>query len=122
MKTDIKSVIHLYIGCDCEIQPFDIKYRAKFLGIDYPNVRVRTPGDLASTEYHNERIKFKLIVRRLSSMTEEERSEYELLSPPYFSGDERMKINAWGTAYLLSKGFWLFGDDAFDEGLVIEAK
>ena len=75
MKIELKDVLHLYIGCDCKIRPFDIEHDARFLGLIYPFVYVQTNGDHAPTKYRIDKVNFKPVLRSLSNMTEDEAVE-----------------------------------------------
>lgn len=74
----------------------------------------------------------KLILRRLDSMTEAEAIEFTIADDTYFYPDDEERVktakniikggefNPAAFLYLLSRGFWLFGEEAFEEGLVID--
>lgn len=106
MKKRIEDYWNLYMGCDCIV--------------DGDKTRL--------TAYHMEfqdHDTVKLILRPLSSMTEEELAEVERLLPPDETIDaddtiEMLRHGAEVTRYLLSKHFDLFNlipdNLAIDEG------
>lgn len=133
MIKDIKEVLHLYIGQWCIADG----NRFKLAGLTFSE-----GGTLAYTGRYNggipeawwvENCDFKIELRKLSSMTEEEKREYHKL----FSGMESVNIlpeiragrlinhflNAKSphvVVWLLSKGFDLF--QLLDNNLAIEKK
>jgi hypothetical protein len=127
MIKDIKEVLHLYIGQWCIADG----NRFKLHGVLYDN-----NGTLAFNGEINhglpsgwwvENCDFKIELRKLSSMTEEEHEAYEI----HYMGLDRQReedhhsicpaeIEAELTRYLLSRGFDLFG--LIEEGLAIEKK
>lgn len=60
----------------------------------------------------------KPILRRLKNMTEKERSEFLVINN---SRHNKEQCEANNTIWLMKHGFWLFGDDWFDEGLILDA-
>lgn len=148
MKKDIKDYIHLYMGCEC-FEIIGTKRMNKALTVTPEIIRYALTGTSI----------YKLSVRKLSSMTEEEyaycgkfgfgasRKEYWLQQFEQFENRpvegqgkksgiknpetkkvkvrEGLNLSHYTFApeaflYLLSKGFWLFGDDWFDEGLILD--
>ncbi len=73
METELKDALRLYIGCECTIKPFEIEYKAKFLGLIYPFVYVQTGGDKAPTKYRIDKVGFIPILRPLSDINDDER-------------------------------------------------
>lgn len=106
MKKDIKDYIHLYMGCEC-FEIIGTKRMNKVLTVTPEIIRYALTGTSI----------YKLSVRKLSSMTEEEAGHLGYHSISQNGG--RM-YDAQSFQYLLSKGFWLFGDDWFDEGLILD--
>lgn len=123
-KDDLREVLHLYLGCD------------GFLPDDNGNYTCEAklaPSILGGTYYGPDQ--FKLCLRPLSSMTEEEASEcfhkvmggsYAVINPKHalttsgFFPSTHVTQMASGVKYLLSKGFDLFG--LLEKGLAIEKK
>ncbi len=134
--TELKDVIHLYIGS--QIEYFCYHCNSRLIG------KLTSAG---STPYFwvegdntgQEVSQAKLICSRLSDMTEEDEKSIALMVFPKATSWEvdygwRMTVEAKGDGqtvtmenyspdifiFLLSKGYWLFGDEAFDKGLVID--
>lgn len=139
---EIKDVLKYYIGQPCQMINED-DYTVKFTLTAYNYNYYK--------EWHND---IKPILRRLSSITEEELTEigkmwtwyenmqvsseihfdirhegnhkmvYDALITANEEMDDRMSPIAYFQAahYLLSRGFWLWGDEAFETGLIIEKK
>jgi hypothetical protein len=152
-KVKIEEVIHLYLGCEVQINKRITEaekvilsgvYTKQIEGGNTENVRCQlftSPGENIIWLDFDE---FKLRVRRLSSMTEEEAREF-------------CKLEGWGEnlenvivtdgvidfkriigertetcitrftrcrpemfLWLLSKRFWLFSESAFEKGLIID--
>lgn len=106
----IKDVLHLYL-------PF----KADFFGIE---IDISSMGGAAILS-ENIRPKF----RRLSSMTEQEAKDLGVISTwslVYYSDDgftwKDASFSPEQLVNLLKAGFWLFGDEAFDKGEIIEIK
>lgn len=117
---ELKSVLHFYLGCDCEIQPFDIKHKAKLVGVNYPTdeilsirVFVKTEGNFAEVLYGLNECKFQLLLRPLSDMTEEEAQTYSKQTVESLVDSRDLKTHVFCPSLedipkLLSKGFDLF--------------
>lgn len=101
---NIKDYLHLYLGCDC-------LYNERSA---LPNERfVLTIGNVFWAQSHTD--EFKLILRPLSSMTEDEKDsliQMYVNTPDNLASAERVR-------YLLSKHFDLFG--LIEAGLAIDA-
>jgi hypothetical protein len=129
MIKDIKEVLHLYIGqwCVADGNRFQLngvytseKGTLAFNGETDPKTH-------SPIGWWVENCDFKIELRKLSSMTEEEHEAYEI----HYMGLDRQReedhhsicpaeIEAELTRYLLSRGFDLFG--LIEEGLAIEKK
>lgn len=121
---DIRQYLHLYIGCQVEAivhyQTTSRRVQGKLVGVDngIPILRLK---DINGIEWDNDykTNEITLILRPLSSMTEEERNELRALQP---AGEDMFWVKNLGIPafYMLSKGFDLFG--LIDSGLAIELK
>ena len=145
--TQLKDVIHFYLGQDLRI--YD-KATEKWSGwkkltpkvLDYV-LQSEISGYLVNFE-------MQLSLRRLDSMTEEEAIEvtkpvvvygdlpnvrkYETWKNPFgkivvswgnglrekYVPQDETSFTVGQFTYLLSRGFWLFGDEAFEQGLIID--
>ena len=113
---------HLYFG-----QPVKVYFED-----DYGKFTIERKGTLSWSQEHDDcyyvlyetdqnddfegcDFDWKLILRPLSDMTEEEKNEYLLIGT---DSSTRFEHNARRTQYLLSKGFDLFG--LIDAGLAID--
>lgn len=134
---ELSEVIHLYLGCECMVKyKFDREKKSKIIAPLLHEL-------LSEAEY------CRPIVRRLSSMTED--IARELLKDEttlqiksidikganaggfygggfvWFDDNNVSHVFLWNKltpdqfVYLLSKGFWLFSNDAFEQGLIIDA-
>lgn len=155
--TELKDCIHYYLGCEVEYEGIvngkelkaemeankhDVFYLPKVEKVIGKKTgfikridqlvdgtrRYRIGRRGLQTHYNTK--KFKLILRRLSDMTEEEMKECGNLDYD-FSGTELdvWEWNSFNTLlsakqfdWLIKKDFWLFGDEAFDNGIIIDAK
>lgn len=89
------------------------------------NTELTLDGDLIDrfNEHHEDIADYKFIFRKLSSMTEEESKEWLLIQRKWTGEEwEAQKVEAARSHYLISKGFWIFGNEYFDLGLIIEKK
>ena len=98
MEKKIKDYLHFYIGC---------KIKA--------NRSISGEWSLLTVSHLHDSSHFKLLIRPLSDMTEEEKNEYLLTGTDSMT---RFEHNAIRTQYLLLKGFDLFG--SIDAGLAID--
>ena len=118
----LSDYLHLYLGCEFKIQYISDRFKAHT--ISKPNdVRILTPTILYLIQEGD--IVIKPILRRLSSMTEEEAIEFDILIPwtSTLTGKRSWNSVRFPSRHLpevFKKGFWLFGDDWFDEGLIID--
>lgn len=136
MKKDIKDYLHLYPGCEVLHNNGDSKYNGLF---HITSIQEDGTVVMRSNKYPGVKFSFnpahdKPLFRKLSSITEEEASEcyhhqmggsYAVTNPKHalqghFFPDTSVQQMALGVGYLLSKGFWLFGEDWFDEGLILD--
>lgn len=111
---DIKEIIHLYIGQ--EVWETFNNRKAKLVGViqgDKMPVKCLW-HDKADWAFDYDEV--KLILRRLSSMTNSEKLEVCIINPKL----DDNQIAAARTVYLLSKGFWIFDESAFDQGIIID--
>jgi hypothetical protein len=108
MKTELKDVIHLYLGCDCTMVDGDLQERKFKLNAYNLNYYRQWISDL------------KPILRPLSSMTTDERKYLLTFANGYndLSFVNSLERDAEITKYLLSNGFDLF--NLIPEGLAIE--
>lgn len=111
---DINDYLHLYLGCECQFGYID--RIGRLAGIDerygwqifYPGNQI-VPYRFVRPEL------IKLLLRPLSDMTEEEFDYMFFKQPGYVSieskvvADKRFDISPHQVAFLLSKGFDLFG-------------
>lgn len=106
---DIKNYLHYYIGCDYWTSNSQGQINSKTL----PHI----------FEMIDSGKKVQPILRRLSDMTREERTTaniWTLLPDKYPSHPTGFLTPAEFHA-LISRGFWLFGDEAFEQGIIIDA-
>lgn len=131
----ISNVLHLYLGCDVELDYFEKKYIGKLLYFTEHTWNIAIPGNAAIVAYNNNKHSITPILKRLSDMTEEDAryfftdvtGNYAVTNPKHL-----FQYNRWdhfntsqaalAVTRLLSKGYWLFDDSAFDQGLIIDAK
>ena len=88
MKTEFKDVAHLYLGCDMGTVEDGVVY------------------SLAPIQLSVETMECRPILRRLKSMSEEEKTEYNKMKQ---RKGYMAQIHAENTLWLLSKHFDLFG-------------
>lgn len=119
MKKDIKDYLHLYPGCEVLHNNGDSKYNGLFhiTSIQEDGIVVMRSNKYPGVKFSFNPAHDKPLFRKLSSMTEEEAGHLGYHSISQNGG--RM-YDAQSFQYLLSKGFWLFGDDWFDEGIIID--
>lgn len=139
--TNIKEVIHLYLGCEVRAAEGSMTYTLS--GID------RKGNALFYDEHGNEMWLpegWKIVLRRLDSMELADMKLWidrctELGLKPIDISDNELRLAAkmfnkkgFGAmdlssnpelvphliAHLLKQGFWLFGDEAFEQGLIID--
>lgn len=137
----IKEFLKYYIGCEVHSDQGTMTYRLWHISNDYRQILFK---DKHGNEMWLPPGKWKPCLRKLSSITEEEAIELARLVAV---SDEFINVKAirmadgdlivqwkydsynatgekvWSAEqfhYLLSRGFWLFGDEAFDKGLIIE--
>jgi len=117
--TNIKEVIHLYLGCEMTL----FLKATEELG-EWQTITPKTLIELDRAEMNNSLMNFeiRLRLRRLDSMTEEENIEFSKIDinkgvPKAY---DLIRCDAARVTYLLKQGFWLFGDEAFEQGLIID--
>lgn len=144
---EIKQFLKYYVGCEVLV---DDNERGILMGGDFiPNSVGQIYYYIQTEEMRkNEHVDFSMpyndhfdgesrikpILRRLSSITEEE-AKYILdnytfreipmpLKEKEFAVEiaKRLSEQMSVAHYLISRGFWLFGDRAFKTGLIIEKK
>lgn len=96
---ELKDYIHLYVGC-----------RVQWTRSD-GNI-VKQELTLSDASWLRERADAKLILRPLESMIEEECNEWNRLNDTLYTmadGANQVMQNAAAVAWVLSKGFDLFG-------------
>lgn len=133
---ELSEVMHLYLGC--EVYDSQLNEYGILSGVS-ANGHHQITGSGHGTTYTQSPEFIKLRLRRLSSMTEEEarklielRGYPEVTNIQFQNGGVTFDHPGFNTyinfegfnpgqfSYLLSKGFWLFGDDAFEKGLIID--
>lgn len=123
-KVNIQDYLHLYLGCDCMIGDITWKPETNLHGLA-PNVDVnygkpiktKVDAHVLSVFSH----KTTLILRQLSSMTEDEKLEIQNICG-WLNYNSYLDIGLTTpqvTVYLLSKGFDLFG--LIKSGLAIDS-
>lgn len=114
---DISEYLHLYLGCECKGEGLMI-YKLSGITKDCKgNNRYFLLDSMVNTCVD---VEFKPILRRIDSMTKEEKIIYKVRPIP-----SNMTLYQWAGAQsfnLIKAGFWLFGDEAFEKGLIIEKK
>jgi hypothetical protein len=130
---DIKEYLKYYIGCDVIV---DGEEKGKFVGASLvPNSVDQIYYNIHLYESYKDEdedfmmpfnddtspdCRIKPILRRLENLTDKENKELGKAALNMFTN--QISYNADQFHYLLSRGFWLFGDEAFTEGLVIDAE
>lgn len=122
---DIKDYLHLYLGCEATT---DSGLIGNLITINHEAsiaiIRINPEAGQTISKMYSE---IKPILRKLSSMTDEEIDEVwhshepqDVLTMNYSDGRNVRKVSltAERTRYLLSRGFDLFG--LIDSGLAIE--
>lgn len=131
---DVREYLHLYLG-----QKFVMKITNTLSFDKYTApMTFEVTALRAAYDKGDNHIDPILVLRRLDSMTEEEAREcYNMVERKYpgrgFIANPKCSITdytfhadwsifQWSIAfpYLLSKGFWLFDNSAFDKGLIID--
>lgn len=110
MKTQLKDVLHFYLGCKCIVKLYDTEYRGIFLGLNYPFLYIQVASDKAPTKHRIDKIDFKPILRPLSDMTDIEKDEFSEHQIDNFGEDfhnEMYDISQF--LFLLKQGFDIFG-------------
>lgn len=113
---ELSEVLHLYLQQKCLVKTVS-EAAQQYLAKEGAIVNIDPITLQCVYEKH---LTVSPILRRLSSMTEEERNEVAKLVP----SDENplwVKSIAVVTLWYLKNGFWIFGDDAFEKGLIIDA-
>ena len=134
MEKKLKDYLHLYLGCDCIADGITFKLNGVQLTDTGTLAYDGTMIDFINQCWWVENADFKMILRSLESMTEEEALECWKLT--HRMENELIQINGWQVVdyyrretnfyeavefhYLLSKHFDLFG--LIDAGIAIEKK
>lgn len=132
----IADYLHLYLGCPFVYGDGDF-VREGWNGLkksdnptEYP-LSVIWYESSGGYKHFFDATRVKPILKRLSDMTEEDMEEIwhaeepnAILEMVSQSGTKVRKVvlAPERIKFLLSKGYWLFGDEAFDNGLIIDAK
>lgn len=128
---EIKDYYKYYLGCEVHAKEGTMTYTLRQLGDDGNFALFK---DKHGNEMWLPPNEWKMCLRRLSSITEEE-AKYILdnytfreipmpLKEKEFAVEiaKRLSEQMSVAHYLISRGFWLFGDRAFKTGLIIEKK
>jgi len=126
---DIKEFLHLYLGQRVIFN--DAKHENQIDTLAYMN----NLGDCGGHEYEWQAKNCQPILKRLSDMSEDDaidiyKSDFDGNNSKYGEQSNRyMKNYVYQNlkdykvvALLLKKGYWLFGDEAFESGLIIDSK
>src|SRR5690606_24598318 len=113
---DIKDYLPFYVRSKIRFDGTNQEL-LRIHGITDGSVRTLTPALLHTAFVWSDHV--KLILRRLSDMSEEENQEWAETNGA-LGNCSRYEDEANATVYLLSKGFDLFG--LIDSGLAIDAK
>jgi hypothetical protein len=115
MKKEIKDYIHLYLGCEAYVFPDDTLTNGwlKDKLIRFPELEYKIPIELTRIKYILER-GYKPILRKLSSMTEEEKIKYQMPK----NNANVIFFTAKQVVELCKEGFDLFG--LIDANLAID--
>lgn len=142
---ELTKIMHLYLGCEVKIDD----YYHNLYGNHNKAYISGVSNGLYNIDFY-ERLangvemcitdeplmlsvkEIKPILYSLSDLTEEHAKEFQNITNcekedlDIFKGGtfHLSTINDWafGVQYLLSKGYWLFGDEAFDKGDIIDKK
>lgn len=122
MSKDIKEYLHYYLG-----QQF-MMTKPAYHAVHEFGLSSDTPFAMSgkfADYFHGDAVsaEVKPILRKLENMTEEEAINGGWSSLGHFKHYCQGNNGAFHPEdfhYLLSRGFWLFGDDWFDEGLIID--
>lgn len=139
MKKNIRDYLHLYPGCEVLHNNGDSKYNGLFhiTSIQEDGIVVMRSNKYPGVKFSFNPAHDKPLFRKLSSMTEEEAIQYvqgEFGNDSVYNGPSgweddwlsgiiktaRFKQSPEGFRVLLKQGFWLFGEDWFDEGLILD--
>lgn len=121
MEKKIEDFLHLYLGCEV-MEVGNNRGKLYAIGLLGGDGKYRALVDCSSNDsYWTSLENLKPLLRKLSSMSEEERKEHRLLM--YGEVDMANQIYSYAETpdsfhYLLSKGFDLFG--LVDAGLAID--
>jgi hypothetical protein len=159
IEKKLSDYLHFYLGCDCFT---DSGMKGSLIQVNSKSLLCRLVINKAGQDISKPIKEVKPTLRRISSMTEEEKKDLFAFifrrpfpdsgrilffdkattqsDPRYvlMTGVERLGIEMNGTvwadsdlhnykhnqhavtAWLLKKGFWLFGDDWFTAGIIID--
>jgi hypothetical protein len=111
---DIKSYLKYYIGCDCKIT-------VRIAGNQTTQSTEALSPTILNELYIGSHVKdVKPILRRISSLTEEER--VTLFGESFRRGifDTTLFYTVKEFDSLINIGVWLFGDKSFEDGTIID--
>lgn len=127
---DIAEYLKYYVGQECRVGTMQDVYGLESAGTEESYVCLIDSDGFDI--YKNDQI--KLVLKRLRDITDEDKRA--VLKINNLEGAKNAlpfqvnrnvdfyfkKTNFEVIHYLLLQGYWLFGDEAFDEGLIIDSK
>jgi hypothetical protein len=123
MKTELKDVLHFYLGCDVMHKDGTT---ATMISVDRFNAGFIHHETQMYGEQSKDSLEITPILRSFSSITEEEKEAYETyyMSLEYEREEDNhaicdAEISAQTTRWLISRGFDMF--NLIENGLAIEA-
>jgi len=115
--TDLKDVLHFYLGCKIQHRFPDKSYNEGIKTLTASKLQQIADPETQDEKYWTSLKWWKPILRKLSDMSEEEKTEYNKRKQ---RKGYMAQIHADNTAWLISKGFDVF--DLIPSGHAIEAK
>lgn len=125
MKTELKDIMHFYIGCEVEIEIYGKLRNCLLDGINKDYYFLIIPGDKAATSYFKGKYSIKPILRPLSDMTDKEAADIFNMDDWLFINQKKgithldFALPPQTFIYLLKQGFDLFG--LIESGQAIDA-
>lgn len=127
---DIKSVLHLYLGCKVQWESGKSIMTGKLISVNQYYSECQAYIDTHKIGFNFATIKLsgiKPILSRLSDITLEDAKEINIemgqILLAQFPKEAGLKFfTATQFMQLLSKGYWLFDESAFDSGVIIDKK